>query len=149
MKKLTFLIPGLAALAAIGTLGDASYAALAPMAGIAQQPSQATCFSNGNGTITNTCAGVRQFCMATHIATSGSRSVRAVGFRPNGGTLQCHAVSVDQFGGAVTGTGNVPLNVVNVDTAWTIGTINVPGFGAAYACCDLSQNARIDTINIP
>lgn len=141
------LIPCLGVWAAVTTVGDTSNAAISPMAGLAQSPGEDTCFANSNGTITNVCGGVRRYCVAVNVTSSGNKSVAVTALRPNGGTLACHATAVNRFGGAVSGTGNVPLNVVNVDTAFTVGTVNVPAFGAAFACCDLSTSARIDTVN--
>jgi hypothetical protein len=138
----------LAGFAAFIGMTSVSEAAITAMAGLAQNPADDTCFGNGNGRITNNCAATKQYCVSTNVTSSGNKTVRVTARRPNGGTLQCHSVAVDKFGTAVSATGNVVLGVVDADTQFTVGTVAVPGFGAAYVCCDMSNSARIDTVDV-
>jgi hypothetical protein len=149
MKILRY-VTALSAVAVTGILAAAptSHAAINAMAGIAQQPSEDTCFGNGSGRIVNNCSGVRQFCVATNVTSSGTKTVQVTGMRPNGGTLNCHSVGTTKEGNVNSGTGTVSLGVVDVHTQFTVGNISVPGFGAAYTCCNLSTGALLDTVNI-
>jgi hypothetical protein len=136
-------------LVVVGSFGINTHAnmAVCPMAGIAQKPNEDTCFSNSYGKITNICSGTRRFCVAPEINSSGWWTVKVTALRPNGGTLSCRAVGVDHYGSPYNGTSHVSLNVVDIDTQFTVGSVYVPSYGAAFVCCDLSTNARIDTVN--
>jgi hypothetical protein len=149
MKRTRTLVTilGLGILSLAIGLGHASHAAIPAMAGNAQNPGLDTCFSNSFGTVTNNCSGVQQWCVSSFISNAGTHSVRVDAMRPNGGSLTCTGVSVNEFGGVVSSTGPIPLNVVNIDTALTVGNVSVPGFGSLYVCCDLSTGARVDTLN--
>jgi hypothetical protein len=149
--KIARFVSALTTMAATGLLfggSTTSHAAVNAMAGIAQNPAQSTCFTNSNGRITNTCAGTRRFCAATNVTSTGNKTVQVTALRPNGGVFQCHSVSTTKEGNVQSSTGNVVLNVVGVHTQFTVGTVNVPASGAAYTCCDLSQNATWDTMSI-
>jgi hypothetical protein len=147
-KKIVLLnVLGLAALGTVLASGQASHAAATAFTGLAQNPSEATCFLNSSGAILNNCTGVRRYCVSDFIGTSGNHSVRVDGFRPNGGSFSCFAASVNEFGFNVTTTATATLAVVDTDAALTVGTVNVPGFGSLFLCCDLSQGAWLDTAN--
>lgn len=147
MTNITFKAIGcLVATGLIAGLSGTSEASVTAMAGLAQNPSEDTCFTNSFGTISNQCAGVRQWCVSSFVS-AGAHQASVVGLRPNGGTLACHAVAVSSDGRPFSGTANRSLGVVDVDATLNVGSVSVPSGGAMYVCCDLSTRARIDTVN--
>ena len=134
------------AIAGVAAAGSAQ-AAIVGLAGAAQNPADSSCFTNSNGRVTNNCNTTRQWCVGSYISSSGTKTVKVNGRRPNGGTLTCHSKSVNASGSVQSSTGNEALSVVDSDSTFTVGNVSVPSFGSLYVCCDLSTGARINTIN--
>lgn len=149
MRKRSLLsVIALGTLGGALTIGDSSQAAMTAFDGHAINASEAGCFFNSTtGSVTNICTGVRRYCVSDYITSSGSHPVRIDGFRPSSGSLSCFASSVNEFGSIVTFTGIKSLNIVDQSAALALGNVSVPSFGSLMVCCDLSQNAIIETAN--
>lgn len=118
------------------------------MGGRAQNHANEGCFTNSNGRVTNTCSTSRQWCVAVPQFSSGNKSARVDVFRPNGTNIGCFGVSTNSAGGVVSQTPTLQPAVVGADQFITLGTVNVPAFGAGFICCDLALNARINSVNL-
>lgn len=146
-RRLT--INGALAVAAVLTFSSESSAtSTSAMGGRAQNPANETCFANSNGRVTHTCAGTRQWCVAVQQSSTGNKSVRVDLFRPNGGSALCFGVSTNTAGSVISQTPSLQPQNTGLDQFITLGTVNVVSNGGAFVCCDLSQNARINTASI-
>jgi hypothetical protein len=138
------MLSGLAG--ALLSAGAVHAAVSTAMGGIPQKPAEATCFPNATGTISNVCTGVRQWCI-TDAVNSGSRNVSVTGIRPNGGSLTCQAQAVDAQAHVTGNLGPLPFTTVDVTSTLSMGSLSVPGGGSLYVCCNLSQNASLDSFS--
>jgi hypothetical protein len=136
----------LAISAVMGLAASSSARSIPAFLGQPQQPGDYSCFTNASGSVTNNCAGVRQFCMslpvddATHTI---SISVRALDIDHN---IQCIAQAVTHDGLNAGLTGFVAPGVFGTPQTITLSTLNVPSSGHLYACCNVSQTARIISV---
>ena len=119
--------------------------------GIAQQPSQATCFSNGNGVITNNCSGPpRTFCVPLIYdwnAFGNWANVTVTALAPAGALMNCQTTAVGKQGqfGSWSGDVNVPMN-----GTWQDVVVNGGGIadgGAVYTCCNIPTGGSISVLN--
>jgi hypothetical protein len=95
----------------------------------------------------NISGATKRWEVSGFITSSGNHTALVTAFRPNGGTLSCFACATTKEGFDVGCTAQVALNVVNIDTQFTVGTVNVPPFGGLYVACDLSAGAWYDSVN--
>lgn len=118
--------------------------------GIAQQPSQATCFSNGWGSITNNCSATRTFCVPLVYdwsLTGNFANVTVTALAPAGALMSCQTTTTTKQGVGWSWSGNVnaPMN-----GSWQDIVVNgggIPDGGAAYTCCDIPSGGSISVIN--
>lgn len=118
--------------------------------GIAQQPSQATCFANGWGSIVNTCTATRTFCIPLVYdwsAFGNFANVTVTALAPAGALMSCQTTTTTQQGVGWSWSGNVnaPMN-----GSWQNIVVNgggIPDGGAAYTCCDIPPNGQISVVN--
>jgi hypothetical protein len=118
--------------------------------GIAQQPSQATCFSNAGGVITNSGCSTRTFCVPLVYdwsAFGNWANVTVTAFAPAGSLMSCQTVTVGKQGqfGSWSGNVNAPMN-----GSWQDIVVNgggIPDGGAAYSCCDIPFGGSISVLN--
>jgi hypothetical protein len=144
-----FLIQASLAFAAVFAVASQSHAQqFSAMGGRAQNHADEGCFTNSNGRVTNACSTSRQWCVAVPQFASGTKTARVDVFRPNGTNISCFGVTTNSAGGVVSTTPSLQPAAVNVDQFIVLGNVSVPGFGAGYVCCNLAQNARINSVNL-
>lgn len=135
---------------ALGSLASPASAGrrVSAIAGIAQQPSQAACFTNSGGSVTNTCP-TRTFCvpLVYDWSLSNYANVTVTAKAPPGQLLSCNTVTVTKQGSFFSWSGvvNAPMNGTFVDIIVNGG--GIPDGGAAYTCCDVPTNGTISVIN--
>jgi hypothetical protein len=93
----------------------------------------------------NQCTTQKRWEVSDRITSAGNHTVLVTGFRPNGGTFTCQACATSKGGFGAGCTALVPLNVVDVDTQFTVGTVNVPVSGGLLVSCDMSPGAVYDS----
>jgi len=148
MRKVSALsIVSLGALAAALSLSDVSSASAPACTGYAVQHPDANCFVASACGMQNTCGTVKRWEVSDFITSGGNHTAIVTGLRPNGGSFACQACATNKEGFAVGCTALVPLNVVDADTQFTVGTVNVPSFGGLYVSCDMSPGAWYDSVN--
>jgi len=148
MKKTLMLsIASLSAIAAGLSISNISFAGALACTGYSVEHPDANCFSASFCAMQNTCTTPKRWEVSDFITTRGNHTALVTGLRPNGGTLTCRACSVTKEGFAVGCTEQVALSVVDIDTQFTVGTVNVPDFGGLFVTCEMSRGARYDSVN--
>jgi len=125
---------------------DVSLAGALACTGYSVQHPDANCFFSNFCTMENQCTTQKRWEVSDRITSAGNHTVLVTGFRPNGGTFTCRAcaISKEGFGSC---TAFIPLNVVDADTQFTVGTVNVPTFGGLLVSCDMSPGAVYDSVD--
>jgi hypothetical protein len=117
--------------------------------GIAQQPSQATCFANALGIISNQCPATHTFCVPLIYdwsAFGNFANVTVTAFAPAGTALSCQTTTTTKQGSYVSWSGNVYAP----PGSWQDLVVNgggIPDGGAAYTCCDIPPGGKISVVN--
>lgn len=123
------------------------------MAGKAQYPADAACFSELGGGIYNTCTTQKKFMIPLDVDNMGNHTitVKAWGYSAANG-VACQAWGVDSTTGAATGvptTGKVSLPAygsVNYQTI-TLPNVYVPSGGFMVVYCDVNPSGRVFSFN--
>ena len=149
MNKVAMLsTASLCALLASMLSSDVSLAGEPACNGHTRLPADAASFNIELGCATHNISGSsKRWEVSDFITTAGNHSASVTAYRPNGGTLSCFACSTSKEGLDFGCTASVPLNVVDADSQFTVGTVNVPGFGGLYVACDLSSGAWYDSVS--
>lgn len=107
-----------------------------------------TCFAFADAAaVVNNCSTQKQWIVSDTITATGNHSILVTGLRPNGGQLTCSACATTKEGMVANCTVPVSLSTVDSHTQFSIGTVNVPAFGALYVECGLSTGARFDSVS--
>jgi hypothetical protein len=152
VKKIVSLsFVSLCTLAAGLSLSNVSLADTPACNGFEQQPgnfvAHANCWFNGGCAMNMQCApGVFRWEVADFNASAGNHTPKVTGRRPNGGTFSCAACSTTKEGNFAACTAFVPLSVVDQDTQFTIGTVNVPTSGGLFVVCDMSVGSWYESV---
>jgi hypothetical protein len=148
MNKVAFITVAILGILGVSFLtSDISSAGTMAFLGHTNVPADASCFGEFAGSMQNQCAGIKRWEVTDTVNAGGNHTILLTALRPNGGTVTCQACATTKEGFTSGCTASVPLNVVDVDTQFTIGTVNVPSFGGIVTFCDLSQNAWYDSVN--
>ena len=143
--SLSFTLLGILAVSlatsAVSSAGTMGFLGHAPV------PADANCFGEAGGAVQNECAGIKQWHVTDTVNVGGNHSILVTALRPNGGTVTCQACGVTKEGFNNSCTASTPLNVVDMDVQFSIGTVNVPSFGGIVVFCDLSQFAWYDSVS--
>lgn len=137
----------------VGTLGmslvagDVSSASTMASQGVASPGSDGSCLNRFMGAVLNQCSTTQHWEVTDTAPTAGNHNIQVTAMRPNGGTLTCRACSATKEGFTFGCAGPVPLNVVDIDTQFSVGTVNVPSFGGLVVFCDMSPNAWFDSVD--
>lgn len=145
IASLSFL--SLCTLAAAVSLSDTASASAPACTGYAPVNADRGCFAAGFCAMRNDCATVKRWEVSDNITSGGNHTAIVTGFRPNGGSFSCQACATTKEGFSAGCTAFVALNVVNIDTQFTVGTVNVPSFGGLFVSCDMSTGAWYDSVN--
>lgn len=151
MFKMLLSSAAVATVAVAGLADSASAGRRVPaFVGIAQQPSQATCFSNSLGVITNNCATTVGFCagLPYDYNVFGNWADMTVNvFQPGAATLSCQAVTTNRSGALSSWSGNFNAGVTGAFTDIALHGGGIPDGGAVYTCCSLPPGGRMAVIN--
>jgi hypothetical protein len=148
MRKSMFLSIAVIGVLVVGlATSDVSSAGTMGFLGHTPVPADASCFGEFFGSVQNTCAGIKRWQVTDTVNAGGNHSILVTAFRPNGGTVTCQACSATKEGFNNGCGASTPLNVVDADTQFSVGTVNVPAFGGIVVFCDLSQFAWYDSVN--
>jgi hypothetical protein len=149
MNKIAMLsTASLCALLASVLSSDVSLASAPACTGFTRNPADAASFVIADGCAAlNVSGATKRWEVSDFITSSGNHTAIVTALRPNGGTLSCFACATLKEGFNTGCTASVSLNVVDIDTQFTVGTVNVPGFGGLYVACDMSPGAWYDSVN--
>jgi len=141
--SLSFTLLGILAVSlatsAVSSAGTMGFLGHAPV------PADANCFIESFGSVKNTCAGIKRWQVTDTVNVDGNHPILVTAFRPNGGTVTCQACSVIKEGVSNGCTASTPVNAVDSDVQFSLGTVNVPSFGGIVVFCDLSQGGWYDS----
>jgi len=136
-----------AGIAVIGATTISHARAVPAFLGQPQVPTDYSCFTNSNGTVTNNCGTTKQFCISLPVDDSShTLSINVIapnishnvscfgqaGFRDNSIAGLTGLLSPSAFGGSQT---------------LFLPTLSVPSQGNLYACCNLSPTSSVESIN--
>lgn len=132
----------------LSVIPNAEARSVSAFLGQAQNSSNIGCFTNSNGKITNTSCGTTQFCVALPVDSALHTievTVRAPDVSHN---IGCFAQAVDRNGVSAGGTGPDQFpSTFGSDQVLSLGTVSVPSAGGLYACCDMAQTSKWDSVN--
>ena len=146
-KSITVSVAVLSIFGVSLAISEVSSASTMGFLGHSSVAADAGCFSDFLGSMLNSCAGIKRWQVTDTVNAGGNHSILVTAFRPNGGTVTCQACAATKEGFNNGCTASVPLNVVDTDSQFSVGTVNVPSFGGIVVFCDLSQNAWYDSVN--
>jgi len=143
-----YTVPTIASLAILAAGGGAAFARTLPgLAGQAQAPADSQCFNNGNGSVWNTCATPKGYCVALPVE-AGTHHIQISAKSPDAAhTMTCGAAAIDRF--AVT-TWTVPPHSTQTPgfaEVIDLGSTSVVSFGSLFVCCSLPTNAQLFSID--
>ena len=148
MNKATLL-----SIALLGIIGAAmltsDISSAGTMAGLGHSAAlEATCFDEIAGSILNSCAGFPQNWEVTDtVNVAGNHTMLVTALMPSGGTVDCTACAFTKEGFSTGCTAVASPKIVNTDTQFTVGTVNVPSAGGITVGCYLGQNAWYDSVS--
>ena len=148
-KTMSVLFVSLCALAAIPPLSAVSYADTPACQGFqVNKELNPSCFFNQGCAINMQCApGLLYWEVADFNTAAGNHTPKVTGRRPNGTTFSCTACSRNKEGFIVGCTGSVPLSVVDTDSQFTVGTVNVPTAGGVFVFCEMSAGTWYESVS--
>jgi hypothetical protein len=137
---------GMVTAIAMGSAQLATASSVSAFLGQAQNPADATCFSNAAGGVKNTCATPRRFCVALPVSTTTAAVTVNAQAAAATAPVQCFANSVTRYAGSFMQT-NMFSTIGTAATPIFLPSVSIPANGALYTCCDLPTNSSVFTIN--
>jgi hypothetical protein len=116
--------------------------------GAPSSAADASCWSNGNGALTQTCTGTHRICMPlVYSPAVGNATVGITGDGINSSeTVTCFAQAVTRAGAVDSWSGYATLPSFGAPVAVPTLTTYLSSGDSLYACCDVGQHATVESV---